>query len=143
MVVGHGIHPYPLEGNKTAALTNAGIVSVSTFDQAPVVLVASAVPVNDAAMTVSSDGNRIAWVNPADHSLQVFQKDPAGTYLPVLVSKNFPATSLTFSPDAQYLLGAMPADSTSTLSLLQIAHGAVEKVGTIPGAAKVTAWIAK
>ena len=141
LTVGHGYHPFPSQNQRTFALTAGGIVLLSYNDLPPTIIVASPKPVPlSTPFTVSLDGSRVAWVAPADHSLQVFE-NVNGYFVPLLLKKDSTLQSLVFSPDGAYLLGASQNEATSTLSLVRVKDGVSTNVGDIGGFVKLNTWL--
>lgn len=132
--VGNGIHPAALAGSDTAALTSQGIVSLNR-GRDPKVLIAGAVTTGSTATAVS--GNYIAWVNPADGSLQIFEMTATGTYTPLLVKKSFVATSLQFV-DVHGLLATRTSGESTTLVYVSVPAGTEKMLGSVPGTAVLT-----
>lgn len=140
--VGNGIRPYPLVGSETAALTSQGIVSFVKYEE-PKLLVASAVPVLDTPFTVSSDGLRLAWINPSDRSLQVFVRTPANTYAPLLVKPAFRADALRFSLDGTALLASHRTEEGTILVHIDLERDVVRESVRTPVTGVLSAWISQ
>lgn len=139
--VGRGYKPYPSPNQRTFALSSEGIVLLSYADTEPNVVVASPVPVPESTpFTVSQDGMRVAWVAPADQSLQVFE-NVNGYFVPLLLKPNFSANSLVFSPTGRHLMTSESTGATSTLRLITVSGGSVSEVGEVPGFLDLHTWI--
>ena len=138
--VGTGFRPYPSSKQGTFALTSAGIALLSYREATPRIVVESPAPVlTSTPFAVSTDGMRVAWVAPADRSLQVFENQN-GFFVPVLLKSDYQPTSIAFSPDGAYLIGAVITDATSTISAIAVNGGAVRTLGTLAGRAKILSW---
>lgn len=140
IIFGNGVRPQILAGSETAALTSRGIVSLS-LERPPKVLVASAVQIQDTPLSASYAGEKIAWINPADQSLQVFAVTPARTYEPVLMKQKFAASSLLFSEDGQSLLATRSEDHATMLVHVSLLTGVERVSAVLPYDAVLTAWI--
>lgn len=138
LTVGHGIRPQPVLGSETLMLTQEGIVRVR-IGEAPELVVASAKKVYDTPLAATRDGSHIAWVNPADASLQVFTQSAARTYTPHL-TLTIPATSLRFSPDGSYLMATTEDGVHTTLLRIRVKDGVVSKMGTVLEPVRITDW---
>lgn len=140
LVVGHGYRPFPSPFQRTYALTSEGIALLSYNDSAPSLVVASPkhVPVTT-PFTVSEDGMQVAWVAPADQSLQVFE-NVNGYLVPSLLSTKISPQSLAFSPNGKFLLGTTHTEATTTVHLINVASGRVSEVGQYPGFLKLNVW---
>ncbi len=141
LVVGRGYHPHPSSGQRTIALTSTGIALISYSDAKPTVVVASPtfVPITT-PFAVSEDGMRVAWVAPADHSLQVFE-NKNGYFVPLLLTHALEPRTMAFSPDGSYLLGTTYSGATTTVSLITVSGGKVSTVGAYPGYLKLHTWL--
>lgn len=140
LAVGVGYRPYPSAGQETFALSSSGVAALSFSDTQPSIIVASPVPVSTAtAFAVSPDGKRVAWIAPADHSLQVFERT-SDRFVPVLLATSTLLQSMVFSPDGEYLLGAVYAETMTSLFTIAVTDGKVQKVGEYPGLIKLHAW---
>lgn len=140
LLAGIGYHPYPAAGQQTFALTSSGVVLLTLPDTPPTIVVASPVQVfANTPFAVSQDGTRLAWVAPADHSLQVFEyKDARVTLL--LLSTAVAPDSLTFSPDGKEVLGASYTTSSTTLTSISVDGGTLTDRGVYDGFLKLHVW---
>jgi WD40 repeat protein len=140
LFVGKGFHAFPSQNQQTFALTSGGISLLSYGDVSPRLIVASPAPVTMVTpFAVSPDGMRVAWVSPADKSLQVFENSN-GIFVPVLVTSDVRPGSLVFSPDGTRLLIASYTETMTVLSMVKIPSGRVSSVGERPGVVKLHAW---
>lgn len=135
---GNGYRPHPIGGDSVLALTQKGIVRI-TQDEVPEIVVQSAVPVTTGTpFVVSSDGARVAWVNPADFSLQVFEIAPQ--FRPLLSTRTVSPSSLIFAPDGTHIMVAEVNETDTILSAVSVRDGSRRTVTTLPGAFTLTAW---
>lgn len=143
VVVGTGIRPFPVPGNATIAITSNGVVSLVPGVNDPRLLIKTEVPATGGTpLAVSLNGDRIAWVNPMDNSLQVFSRTPAGTFVPLLLNEHIAPTSLAFSPDGNRLAFAEEeGNGNSSISVLTLLSGAVTPVGQFEGIIDISQWI--
>lgn len=138
--VGNGFRPYPSPHQRTFALTNEGISLLSYSDSEPSLVIASPVFVPETTpFAVSQSGTRVAWVAPADHSLQVFE-DVNGYFVPVSLSTDIAPQSLVFSPNGRYLLGTTHTATSTTLHLVTASNGTTKVVAELPGYVILNAW---
>ena len=140
VVVGTGTHPHALRGSETVAVTSRGVESFAV-GRDPEILIKSVVPVFESPLAVSRDGNRLAWVNPADHSLQVFEYTAAHTYAPIVIKEAFPATSLLFSFDGTALIATRSREHDVVLTHIRLPSGVEHNIPQLHADDVVTAWI--
>jgi hypothetical protein len=112
---------FTLKDGSVVTLDPAGIIKIKGGPKGPVsILIASTVPPTDRTpLAVWNDGEKIAWVNPADSSLQIFAKNSRGTYLPVYLAKDVKVSSLGFTEDGTIL-------AFTTLSVQKSGEAATE-----------------
>lgn len=141
--VGRGIRPFPVPGNATIAVTSRGVVSLVPGVSDQRVLIKTEVPATGGTpLAVSMNGDRIAWVNPMDNSLQVFSRTPAGTFVPLLLNENIAPTSLAFSPDSTRLAYTeMQSNGSSSIRVLTLLSGAITPIGEYNGVVDISQWI--
>lgn len=138
--VGRGFKPHPAHNQRTFALTKEGIVLLSFNGDTPSVVVASPVEVSmSTPFAVSQDGMRVAWVAPADKSLQVFE-NVNGYFIPELVTTKLKPETMVFSPDGEYLLGTTHTETMTTLHLVKISSGKVTTISEFSGFLRLHAW---
>lgn len=142
VAVGNGIHPIPLPGNQTLALTSRGVEALIASGTPSTLLIATKIsPSLGTPLAASLDGSLIAWVNPMDYSLQVFMRNPGGQYIPKFIKTDVAPLSLTFSPDGAYLMMTVDDGMGSTqLAVMSLTSGTISTVGDIPGSFKLNAW---
>lgn len=140
LVVGSGVRPFPSHNQRTFALTTDGIALLAYSDTNPTIVVASPVPVPvTTPFSVSQDGSRVAWVAPADQSLQVFE-NVNGYFVPLHISAKSTFRSLVFSPDGRYLIGATHGGATTTLSMVKVSSGRTRLLGEYGGYFELHSW---
>lgn len=140
LLVGSGYKPFPSPSQRTYALTSQGIALLAYSDSEPTLVVASPIPVPlTTPFAVSQDGMRVAWVAPADRSLQVFE-NVNGYFVPLLLNSKFAPQSLAFSPNGEYLLGTTHTEATSTVHLIRIASESVTAIGELSGYVDLHTW---
>lgn len=138
--VGKGFKPHPAHNQRTFALTKEGIALLSFNGDTPSVVVASPVEVSmTTPFAVSQDGMHVAWVAPADKSLQIFE-NVNGYFIPELVTTALKPETMAFSPDGKYLLGTTHTETMTTLHLVKIASGKVTTVSDFSGFLRLHAW---
>lgn len=139
--IGKGYRPFPSQNQRTFALTSQGIALLSYRGAEPKLVVASPknVPIST-PFAVSQDGTRVAWVAPADNSLQVYE-NVNGYFVPLLLSKDVRPESMVFSPTGKHLLGTIRGEATTTLQLITVDGGKAFTVGEWPGFLKLHTWL--
>lgn len=133
------LRTFTLADGTVLAVEASGIVRrVPDSTDGFTLLVASAVPTSPLTpLSVWGDGMRVAWVNPADRSIQVFEKNERGVYLPVFVRAGIPASSLQFTADGSALVVAKIGLSDTDVSLVPLDSTEVRHVARVPGFATV------
>lgn len=125
-----------IDGSKIM-LNDAGIVH-TIGDQISSVLIASPVaPVLRTPLSVSNEGARIAWMSPADNSIQVFDKTERGAYVPVYLNTELRVNSLGFNEDGSVLVASRMLESTTEIYAIHIDSGRVTLLSTIEGLASI------
>lgn len=127
---------FTLSDGSTITLNEKGIVEFSSDPQAPpkTLIVSPKQPTPRTIFTVWGEGGKIAWVNPGDRSLQVFERSDRGIYLPVFLSKeDITPNSIGFNQDGTALVLADIAGESTDFYVADIASGTLTKVGTMPG----------
>jgi hypothetical protein len=98
------------------------------------VLIASPVPPSPRTpFAVWNHGERIAWVSPADGSLQVFAKNNFGSYAPVALVTAVRPNSLGFTEAGDVLVLASYNESTTDFSALSLTFNTITSVAALPG----------
>lgn len=140
LTVGKGVKPFPSPNQRTFALTSDGVALLSYSDNEPTIVIASPVPVPETTpFAVSQDGMRVAWVAPADKSLQVFE-NVNGYFVPLLLQNKSPFQTLVFAPDGRHLIGGSHSETTTSLSIVKISSGKTSVLGTIGGLLELHTW---
>lgn len=129
---------FVLSDGSVLALEPAGIVRHGA-DQSFSLLVASTVsPSPRTPLAIWHDGQRIAWLNPADGSLQVYEKTPRDTYAPLLVQKDLLPSSIQFSEDGNTLILTKLSAGMTDFYTLTLRSGEVQKRTSVTGFATLT-----
>ena len=126
---------FALSDGTYITLSSAGIVRKNDTDGSESLLVATPVaPVMARTpLAVWGDGLRIAWVNPADHSLQVFAKNARGAYLPIFASGNVIANSVLFTEAGDTVVLTRIANDETEVFAIDLASGQMTRVKTMQG----------
>lgn len=140
ITVGNGIRPQSLVGSETAALTSRGVEVFLPYEE-PRLIIASPVPVLDTVFAVAPGGQRIAWINPGDQSLQVFERTPAQTYTPMYVKEGFRAQGMMFSDDGGSLILSETREGGTLVVHLDLETGRTRSTTRIPVRGILSAWI--
>jgi hypothetical protein len=140
ITVGNGIRPQSLVGSETAALTSRGVEVFLPFEESRLII-ESPVPVLDTVFAVAPGGKRIAWINPGDQSLQVFERTPAQTYAPVYVKEGIRAQGMAFSDDGGSLLLSETREGGTLVVHLDLETGRTRSTTRIPVRGILSAWI--
>lgn len=125
-----------LADGSTITLNEKGIVEFSTDPKAPpkTLIVSPKQPTPRTIFTVWGEGKRIAWVNPGDRSLQVFERSERGVYVPIYLSKeDITPNSIGFNQDGTALVAADIAGESTDFYVADIASETIIKIGTMPG----------
>ena len=140
LTVGRGVKPYPSPNQRTFALSSDGVVLLSYSDNEPTVVIASPVAVPETTpFAVSQDGTRVAWVAPADKSLQVFE-NVNGYFVPLLLQSKSPFQTLVFSPDGRHIIGGSHSETATSLSIVKISSGKTSALGAVSGLLELHTW---
>jgi hypothetical protein len=132
---------FRLADGTTITLDPAGIVAQSEGAQKALLVASPVPPLLRTPLSVWGAGDLLAWVSPADGSIQVFYKNERGAYLPFLLNTELRANSLGFNEDGTVLaLGKMNAETTDIYAL-DLETGAVTMVARVPGLVSVVPTI--
>ncbi len=127
---------FALSDGSVITVEPAGIVRKTTGTNA--LLVATPVAAfGKTPLAVWNDGARVAWVNPADRSLQVFERNSRGTYLPLYLNKDMRANSLGFTDDGSVLVAAKLGSENTELVAVDLATGTASSAGIVEGHAAI------
>jgi hypothetical protein len=120
-------------------LDPAGVIRLNQGPLGPVsVLIASPVaPTLRTPLTVWGEADRVAWMSPADGSVQVFARSERGAYLPVLLNHEIRPNSLGFSDDGNFLVAGVMRKVSTDFYALNLQNNKVSHVGTISGLVSV------
>ena len=120
-----------LDDGTTISLAADGIVRGGGDSKST--LVAAVVPPDRfTLLAVWKNGAKIAWVNPADHSVQVFESNGRGMYVPVFLGGKLLANSLTFSEDGSALVVAKLSPEGTDMYFVRFSEGALEEYKHFP-----------
>ncbi len=128
-----------LEDGSVIRLDPAGVIRLNQGPLGPVsVLVASPVaPSLGTPLSVWGEADKVAWMSPADGSIQVFGRSPRGAYLPQYLSHDMRPDSLGFTEDGKVLVASRIEGDMTTFYAIALSSQAVVKVATISGYASV------
>ena len=98
---------FRLSDGSVITLSNVGVSmrKGSSKGELSVLIASPTPPPMRTPLAVWGDGARIAWVSPTDHSVQVFQRNSRGVYIPIWISEK-PANSIAFTEDGTELVMA-------------------------------------
>lgn len=131
-----GVHS--LSDGSVVAVEPAGIVRRHAQMDTMALLVASPVQATQRTpLAVWNDATRVAWVNPADQSLQIFEKNATGAYLPVYLNSDAYVGSMRFTDDGAKLVFASHGLDTTDFYVIDLPHGSVTSVATLDGVASI------
>jgi hypothetical protein len=124
-----------LSDGTSITVTEAGLVrDFMNAKREPQILVASPLPPRRMTpFAVWNDGQRVAWVSPADYSLQVYERSMRGTYLPLFLGEELRADSIVFSVDGTHVVAAAIGETTTDIHLIDVPENSIEHVATLPG----------
>ncbi len=129
---------FALSDASVVTLDTPGVVRRGGGQDGMSVLVASPVsPFLNTPLSVWGDGARVAWVNPADRSVQVFVRSERGAYLPGYLNRDFRANSLGFTDDGSTLVLGKIAGDTTEIHSIKLSNGRMQHITTVPGFASV------
>lgn len=127
---------FSLADGSTITLNEKGIVEFSADPKAPpkTLIVSPKQPTPRTIFTVWGEGKKIAWVNPGDRSLQVFERSERGVYVPIFLgNKDITPNSIGFNQDGTALVIADIAGESTDFYVAEISSGTLTKIGTMPG----------
>ena len=130
---------FTLSDGSTVTVESAGIVK-KTQSSGGIESLLVATPVaafGRTPLAVWKDATRIAWVNPADRSLQVFERNSRGTYLPLYLNKDIHANSLGFTEDDTVLVVTKLGSENTEIMTVTLSTGAVQSVSSVSGFAAI------
>lgn len=105
----------------------------SSKGQMSVLIASPTPPLLRTPLAVWAGGALIAWVSPADGSIQVFQKNNFGSYAPIALVTDASPNSIGFTEDGTGLVFAVLREETTDIYLLSIATESVSSVTTLDG----------
>ena len=105
----------------------------SSKGQMSVLIASPTPPLLRTPLAVWRGGERVAWVSPADGSVQVFQKNNFGSYAPIALVTDASPNSIGFTEDGLGLVFAVLREETTDIYLLSIATKSVSSFATLEG----------
>lgn len=130
---------FTLSDETEIALNSSGIVNrVPGSESQWIPLITSPVsPPPGTPFAVWGDGARLAWVNPADSSIQAYERLEDGSYGLLMLSNEKGASSLAFAKGGTVLVLGSIVDMQTHISVLDIVSGISMPLATVPGFASV------
>ena len=134
---------YEQPDGSVIGLTPAGVVMADTQNRTSVLIASTVAPTLQTPLAVWSDGERIAWLNPADNSIQVFQRSERGAYIPILLNATLVPSSIGFTEDGTVLVATktiVQKDGKSSTDLFAIKiqpSSSVKLLGSVSGFATI------
>lgn len=117
----------------TLTLDVQGIAALGS-DGTRTLLVASPVPPSARTPFVqSADRTRLAWVSPADDSIQIFERTERGAYVPLTLITSERANSLAFTPDGTVLAFARVESEETHIFAIELGADRAHLVAQLPG----------
>lgn len=131
-----GEQQFVLSDGSTIELASAGVVHRAPGPRTFEVLVASPIAASARIpLAVWGDGALIAWVNPGDNSLQVFQKNVRGAYVPIYINSGLFPNSLRFTEEGRILIAAKIVGESTDLYSINVVGSTIERLATVSGLA--------
>jgi hypothetical protein len=125
---------FQLDDGSSILVEKAGIVSRTPGSNFFRVLVASPVVATTRTPIAEwGDGALLAWVNPGDSSLQVFQKTARGSYAPLYVQQGLHPNSFQFTKSGETLVVAKIVGESTDLYEISLESGTIERFKTVEG----------
>ncbi len=128
---------FVLSDGSFITVESAGVVRKDDAGNLALLIASPVAPVKKVPLAVWDDGRRIAWINPADRSLQVFERNSRGVYLPIYLNKDVSGNSLGFTDDGDALVVAQFGLEDTTLTAINLTRGTASKAGTVLGHAAI------
>ena len=128
---------YTMDDGSVITIDTPGIVRKGKYTVS--VLVASPVPPPmRTPLAVLQEGALVAWLSPADQSLQVFERTSRGSYIPTYLHEDLVANSIGFTEDGTVLVFArIEEDATTSFYGIELESGVITKLTSIHGLASV------
>lgn len=120
-------------------LDPAGVIRLNQGPLGPVsLLVASPVaPTLGTPLSVWGEADKVAWMSPADGSIQVFSRSVRGAYLPQYLTHDIRPDSLGFTEDGKVLVASRIEGGKTIFYALALNSQAIVKVASVSGYASV------
>lgn len=116
----------------TVSVDSSGIILTNASGKKTIVA-SAAVPRDHTPIAVSKSGDMVAWVAPADRSLQIFRRSAKGVYMPIHLGPKSQVASLAFTPDGAYLVTTLATiDAGTEIRALNLTTGASTTIATSP-----------
>lgn len=128
---------FKLPDGSVITLDKSGVVRRPQVGNMSVLIASPVAPLLKTPLTVLGDGEQIAWVSPADGSVQVFARSTRGAYLPHYLNRDMRPSSIGFTEDGQYLVMALIVGEQTEVYAANIATGVVSKITTLDGFASI------
>ena len=136
-VVSSSAKLYQRTDGSVIGLTPAGVVMADVKNRTSVLIASPVPPTLHTPLAVWAEGARIAWMSPADNSIQVFERTTRGTYLPLVLNKDIVPNSLGFTEDGSTLVVTRFIKDGTEVYAMNLSGGSLAKVGVIPGVATI------
>jgi hypothetical protein len=138
-VTTQSIRSFYLTDGSTISIDTAGVVQRVGADlMSTRVLVASpAAPHPRTSLAVWGEGSLIAWTSPADNSIQVFEKNDRGAYVPFYLNNDLHPNSLSFTDSGDMLIVAILGGASTDIVGINLKNGAIKKITTLDGLVSV------
>jgi hypothetical protein len=104
LISGGASRTYRFPDGSAISLAPAGVVLADSDENVSVLIASPVSPTLQTPLAIWNEGARIAWVSPADQSLQVFERSARGTYLPIYLGTSDKVGSLGFTEDGTVLV---------------------------------------
>ena len=127
---------FRLSDDSIITLDKAGIVRRTASGGMSVLVASPREPRARTPLSVFGDGERIAWVSPADNSLQVFERSTRGAYLPIY-TRAFSVGSLDFTDDGTTLIVSQIQSTGTIFYSIALDQGTVETISSFTGIASI------
>ncbi|MEN9390492.1 MAG: hypothetical protein RLZZ283_592 [Candidatus Parcubacteria bacterium] len=137
LIVSSSAKLYQRADGSVIGLTPAGVVMADIQNRTSVLIASTVSPTLRTPLAVWAGGDRIAWMNPADNSVQVFDRSARGTYLPSYLNTDLHPNSLGFTDDGSILVATALVGDTTEIYAIRLNSGSVSKVSTIDGLASI------
>jgi hypothetical protein len=135
---------FRLADGSIVTLNDTGVVTRQGNSKGPLSVLISSTerPTLKTPFAVWGDAEKIAWVNPADNSLQVFERTARGTYNPVFLDSTIRANSIAFTEDGGTLIVAQvratqTGESTTEFHIVDLTTLSVTSTASVTGFATI------